>query len=147
MKFIAFILIVIVLLMIFSVPIADALVDVEADRIVGIIDNEDSGFASAWASAQREASSAFGGKVASKLLSKEFVEYERVNAVAVRSVTGNWNVLFFFDSGYGYNSKESIVIDTFEFNGNNTIEFSEIICDAYNDVFVAFKERLEREFE
>lgn len=147
MRFITFVLIVIVLLMIFFIPITQALVEAEADRIIVIIENEEVGFASAWASAQREASDAFGENVTSKLLSKECVKYERVSAVAVRNNSGTWTVLFFLDSGFGYNAKESVVIDTFKFKGNNTIEFSGIICNVYNDVFSAFKGRLEREFE
>lgn len=147
MRFITFVLIVIVLLMIFFIPITQAIVDAESDRIVAIINNEQTGFASAWASAQREASHAFGENVTSKLLSKECVKYERVSAIAVRNNSGTWTVLFFLDSGFGYNAKESVVIDTFKFKGNNTIEFSGIICNVYNDVFSAFKGRLEREFE
>lgn len=146
MRLIAFILVVVVALMILFVPITQALVEMESDRIVEIIDNEDSSFASSWASAQREASDAFGENIASKLLSSECTKYERVSAIATRSAEGIWIVLFFLDTGRGYNSEESVVIDTFKFNGNNTIEFSGIICDAYNDVFFAFKERLEREF-
>jgi len=131
-------LIVFVLIGVMFIPIVEACVEIETDKIVNVLSDESTGFAAAWATALRMTSKIWGSDVAEKLLSKESMRCESIDFCVIIYSAHNRNGVMSLDNRTTLMSTKMETVAQ--------IKLAFVFYDSLNKIHKAFKERSEREF-
>ena len=138
MKVLIALLIVFILIGIMFIPIVEAYVEVETDKVVIALLDSSTSFAAAWASALRMTSKMWGSQVAEKLLDKRSLDCKSIDFSVEVYSNHNRNAVMSLDNG--------IVLMSTKMQTVAQMQLAFIFYESLNRIFVAFKERLEREF-
>lgn len=138
MKVLIALLIVFILIGIMLIPIVEAYVEVETDKVVSALLDSSTSFAAAWASALRMTSKMWGSQVAEKLLDKRSLDCKSIDFSVEVYSNHNRNAVMSLDNG--------IVLMSTKMQTVAQMQLAFIFYESLNRIFVAFKERSERDF-